>query len=158
MFREYDVLYDTLENTGQAPTLNITDNEEYTALARLLQKRRPVVPLAPPHSHRRNKADRDIHTFKNHFVAGLMSVDNNFSIYLGCWMVKQAKITMNLLRISRTNPRLLAYAQIFGNFYFNATPMEPPGTKKCTWKTSTKGNMEQPRSSQMVHRSGIGTI
>ena len=36
---------------------------------------------------------------------------------------------MNLIQISRTNPRLSAYAQKFGTFYFNATPMAPPGTK-----------------------------
>ena len=36
---------------------------------------------------------------------------------------------MNLLLTSRTNPRLSAYAQIFGTFDFNATPMSLPGTK-----------------------------
>ena len=92
MFREYDVLYDTLENTGQAPTLNITDNEEYTVLARLLQKRRPVVPLAPPHSHRRNTAKRATCTFKDHLVAGLASVDNYF---LNLFMVLDVKTSKN---------------------------------------------------------------
>ena len=43
--------------------------------------------------------------------------------------MKQAEITINLLIISRTNSRLSAYAQIFGTFEFNATPIEPPGTK-----------------------------
>ena len=41
-----------------------------------------VVQPAPPHIHRMNTAERAIHTFKNHFVAGLASVDNNFPIYL----------------------------------------------------------------------------
>ena len=41
MLRAYDVLYDILENLGQAPRLNKMDNnnEAYTALKRLLQKK-----------------------------------------------------------------------------------------------------------------------
>ena len=38
MLRTYDVLYDTLENAGQAPNLNIIDNEASKELKRLLQK------------------------------------------------------------------------------------------------------------------------
>ena len=38
-------------------------------------------------------------------------------------------ITVHLIIMSRTNPRLLAYAQIFGTFYSNATSMAPPGMK-----------------------------
>ena len=77
-----DVLYDTLENTGQAPKLNIMYNEASTALNRLLQKRGTVVQLSPPHSQIRNASERAILTLKNHLVLGLASVDNNFPIYL----------------------------------------------------------------------------
>ena len=118
---------------------------------------RTVVQLAPPHIHRRNAAERAICTCKNHFVAGLSSADNNFPIYLWCWMVKQSEITINLLRTSRINPRLSDYAKIFGQFDFNATPMAPPGTEKSHMKTITKGNMEKTWSSRMVHWSGIGS-
>ena len=38
MLRAYDVLYNTLENTGQAPKLIITDNEASTAFKKSLQK------------------------------------------------------------------------------------------------------------------------
>ena len=60
-------------------------------------------------------------------MVGLSSVDNNFPIYLWCWIAKQAETTINLLITSITNPRLSAYAQIFGTFDFNATPIVPPG-------------------------------
>ena len=36
---------------------------------------------------------------------------------------------MNLLRVSRVNPRLSAYAYIFGQYDFNANPLAPPGSK-----------------------------
>ena len=88
-----------------------------------------MVPLAPPHFHGIHAAERAICTFENNFVAGLASVDNNFSFYLCFRIVTQAEITINLLITSRTNSRLSYHAQIFGTFYFNATPIEPPGTK-----------------------------
>ena len=103
-------------------------------MKRLLQENRAVVQLAPPHIHRRNSVECAIRNFKNNFVSGLESVDNNFPIYLWCRMVKQLEITINLLRTLITNPRLSAYLQIFRQFDFNATPMAPPGTKKLHMK------------------------
>jgi hypothetical protein len=44
-------------------------------------------------------------------------------------LVKQANITLNLLRASCLNPKLSAYAQLHGSFDFNRTPLAPPGTK-----------------------------
>jgi hypothetical protein len=41
----------------------------------------------------------------------------------------QAKLTLNLLRSSRVNPKLSAYAYLNGNFDFNKTPLAPLGTK-----------------------------
>jgi len=37
--------------------------------------------LVPPHVHRCNAAERAIRTFKNHFIAGLCSLDNAFSLF-----------------------------------------------------------------------------
>jgi hypothetical protein len=38
--------------------------------------------VVPPHVHRRNAAKRAIWTFKNYFIAGLCSIDPNFSLQL----------------------------------------------------------------------------
>eukprot|EP00978_Attheya_sp_CCMP212_P039740 scaffold209632_cov37-Attheya_sp.AAC.1 len=38
-------------------------------------------------------------------------------------------VTLNLLRGSRINPKLSAYAQVHGAFDFNRTPLAPPGTR-----------------------------
>jgi len=48
---------------------------------------------------------------------------------LWCRLIRQAEITLNLLRASRINPRLSAYAQLSGAFDYNATPLAPPGIK-----------------------------
>ena len=104
------------------------DNEASTVLKRMFQKIITVVQLYSPHFHRRNTAERAIHTFKKN-VVGLASVENSFSIYMWCLIVKQAEITMNLLQTSITNPRLSVYVQTFVTYDLNSTSMAPPGTK-----------------------------
>jgi hypothetical protein len=79
--------------------------------------------------HLRNAAERDIQTFKNHFVAGLCSVDPNFPLGLWDRLLQKATITLNLMRHSRLNPKVSDYAQLYGHYDFNRTPMAPPGTR-----------------------------
>jgi hypothetical protein len=79
--------------------------------------------------HQRNAAERAVRTFKNHFIAGLCSVDPQFPLHLWDRLLPQAKLTLNLLRGSRINPKLSAWAQVHGQFDFNVTPLGPPGTR-----------------------------
>jgi hypothetical protein len=53
--------------------------------------------LVLPNYHRRNAAERAIRTFKEHFVAGLSSVDPTFPLHLWDRLLPQAEITLNLL-------------------------------------------------------------
>jgi hypothetical protein len=85
--------------------------------------------LVPPGIHRGNAAERAIRTFKNHLIAGLCSVDKNFPIHLWDRLLPQAEIMLNLLRGSRINPKLPAWAQVHGTFDFNRTPLGPPGCR-----------------------------
>ena len=85
--------------------------------------------LVPPHVHRCNAAERAICTFKNHFITELCSVDRDFPIHLWDRLLPQALLTLNLLRGSRINPKLSAYAQIHGTFDQNRTPLAPPGIR-----------------------------
>jgi hypothetical protein len=86
--------------------------------------------LAPPGIHHTNAAERAIRTFKNHFIATLCSTDKDFPLYL--WdhlLLPQILLTLNMLRGSRLNPKLSAWAQIHGFFNFNQTPIAPPGIR-----------------------------
>jgi hypothetical protein len=85
--------------------------------------------LAPPHVHRRNAAERAIRTFKNHFIAGLCSTDKNFPLHLWDRLLPQAIMTLNLLRGSCINPNLSYWAQLYGSFDYNCTPLAPPGIR-----------------------------
>ena len=83
----------------------------------------------PPYIHRRNAAERAIRTFKDHFISILCGTDPLFPINVWDKLLPQVTITLNLLRISRINPQLSAFSQIWGNFNFNSTPLAPAGTK-----------------------------
>eukprot|EP00957_Ditylum_brightwellii_P078376 5959931-Ditylum_brightwellii.AAC.1 len=67
-------------------------------------------------------------------MAGLATCHPNFSIAEWVRLIDQANLTLNLLRMSRTNPNLSAYAYIFGQYNFNAHPLTPPGTQAIIHK------------------------
>jgi hypothetical protein len=79
--------------------------------------------------HRRNAAENAIRTFKEHFVAGLSSVDPDFPMHLWDFLLPQAEITLNLLRTSRLHPQLSLAAHFHGLIDYNKTAFSPPG---CT--------------------------
>jgi hypothetical protein len=85
--------------------------------------------LVPPHCHRRNAAIRAIRTFKEHFVAGLASVDPDFALHLWDHILPQAEMTLNLLRRYREHPQLSAGAHYHGMVDYNKTVFAPPGCK-----------------------------
>jgi hypothetical protein len=129
MVRAFDLLIQSLIIRGLKPSLQRLNNESSLALRNYLTKQGIDYQLAPPHIHRRKNAERAIQTFKNHFMSGLCSVDPNFPLKLWYKLLAQETIALNLLRKSRINPRMSAYAQLNGHFYFNRTPLAPPGTR-----------------------------
>ena len=114
---------------GLRPRLHTLDNEASTILRDYLRSEDVEYQLVPPHIHRRNASECAIRTFKNHFIAGLASTDPNFPLSNWCRLLPQAELTLILLRASRLNPKLSAYAQLEGTFDFTRTPLAPPGTR-----------------------------
>ena len=84
--------------------------------------------LAPPGMHRRNTAEHLIRTFKDHFIRGIFSSDPDFSMQNWDRLLEHAGITLNLLRHSILNPKLLAYSQLNGNLDYKRNPIPSPGT------------------------------
>ena len=129
ILQAFQTLHARLVAAGLRPKLHRLDNECSSALKQFLVDVDIDFQLVPPGLHRRNAAERAIRTFKNHFIAGLCSVDKNFPLHLWDKLLPQAELTLNLLRGSRINPKLSAYAQLLGNFDFNRTPLAPPGIR-----------------------------
>ena len=105
------------------------DNEASTQMKEYLHKNNIKFQLVPPHLHRRNTAEKAIHTFKNHFVSILCGVHPDFLLHLWCKLLPQSELTLNLVRPCRYNPKLSAYEALEGNFSYNHTPLVPLGSK-----------------------------
>ena len=125
----WEQLHSRFQKAGVAPKTYVLDNECSQDLLTAFEKEKVSHQFVPPGIHRANQAERAIQTFKAHFKAGLSSVDPKFPV--GCWdlLLEQAELTLNLLRGSRSNPKLSAWAYLFGEFDFSSTPLAPPGTR-----------------------------
>jgi hypothetical protein len=108
--KAYDSIHQELTVKGFKPKLQTLDNEASTALKNYFTVNNIAYQLVRPHCHRLNAAERAISTFKEHFVAGLSSVDPSFPMHLWDRLLPQAEITLNLLWTSRLHPQLSAAA------------------------------------------------
>jgi hypothetical protein len=77
MIRAYREVYEYLESKGFKPQFNVSDNECSKAIKAYVKEQEAGI-----HNHRVNAAERAIQTFKNHFIAGLATVDKTFPMQL----------------------------------------------------------------------------
>jgi deoxyribose-phosphate aldolase len=75
---------------GFNPKLHTMDNEASAALKSYFTEIDMTYQFLPLHCHRRNAVERAIRTFKEHFVAGLSSVDPYFPMHLWDRLMPQA--------------------------------------------------------------------
>jgi hypothetical protein len=127
--KAYDHIHQELTVKGFKPKLQTLDNEVSAALKNFFTANDVDYQLVPPHCHRRNAAERAIRTFKEHFVAGISSIDPTFPLHLWDRLLPQAEITLNLLWTSRLHPQLSAAAHFHGLVDYNKTDFAPPGCK-----------------------------
>jgi hypothetical protein len=117
----YDLIHQELTSKGFKPKLQTLDNEVSSALKNFVTTHDVEYQLVPPHCHQCNADERAIHTFKEHFLAGLASVDPYFPLYLWDRLFLQAKMTLNLLQMSRQHPQVSAAAHYHGLIDYNKT-------------------------------------
>ena len=104
MVGAYTDIYKYLDSVNQKQTLTVTDSEASKAVQNYIQSQDVDWQLVEPDNHRVNAAKRAIQTFKNHFIAGLATVDKRFPLQLWCRLLTQAEMTLNMLRTSRVDP------------------------------------------------------
>jgi hypothetical protein len=127
--KSYDSVHQELTVKGFKPKLQTLDNEASTALKSFFTVNDITYHLVMPHCHRHNAAERAIRTFREHFAAGLSSVDPSFPLHFWDRLLPQAEITLNLLQISRLHPQLSAAAHYHGLVDYNNTAFALPGCK-----------------------------
>ena len=119
----YDKLYKKFLLSGIIPILQRMDNETSKDLIKLINEKNLTYQIASPGDHRLLPVERAIQTFKNHFILILYGADRIFPANQWDRLLPQTVMTLNMVRRSRINPRLLAYQQIWGNYDFNRHPM-----------------------------------
>ena len=71
-----------LTKRGSKLVFNIIDNVASKAVKAYLESENIDLQLVEPHNHWVNVAEHAIQTFKNHFIAGMSTCDDNFSTLL----------------------------------------------------------------------------
>jgi hypothetical protein len=120
---------------GLQPKLTRLDNKALQLLKSYLHDKSITFQLVSPYSHRRNAAERAIRSFKDNLISGICSTDKAFPMHLWDRLLPQAVITLNMIRISRINPKFSASTHIYGQYDYNRAPMAPPGTRIITHET-----------------------
>jgi hypothetical protein len=138
LLRAFQVMEKNLTARGLQPNFMKLDNEASQLIKSHLHDKNIAFQLAPPYSHRRNATERAIISFKDHLIAGICSTDKAFPIHLWDILLPQSVITLNMLRISRTNPKLSASIHIDGQYDYNRAPMAPPGTRIIAHETPNR--------------------
>jgi hypothetical protein len=94
----YNAIMTRLAARGLSVDLQILDNEASSAYKEAITfKWNATFQLVPPDMHHRNRAERAIRTFKDHFLAILAGIDAAFPPYLWGLLLPQAELTINLL-------------------------------------------------------------
>jgi hypothetical protein len=119
----------TLTARSYKPTLNVTDNECSKTVEAYIKSNKIDIHLVPPHNHRVNAAERAIPTFKEHFIAGLATVNKNCPLQLWDEYLHQVELTLNLLRFLCRDSRKSANEEVHGPYDFNITRIAPIGMK-----------------------------
>jgi len=111
-------------------TLQRLDNETSAELNQFLLHTVDSIQFVPPASHRGNKAERAIRTFKNHFISLLSTADPTFPLNLWDEFIPQCEITLNLLHPFALDPAVSAYEGLHrATFDFSNHPIAPCGTR-----------------------------
>ena len=129
LLEAFEDVYEYLTTRGFKPRLNVMDNQCSKTIQKFIESSKAKIQLVNPDDHRVNAAERAIQTWKNHWLAGMGTLDPNCPIQLWCQFIEQGQDTLNMLRTSRVNPCLSAYAILDGQFEFDRTPLAPVGTK-----------------------------
>lgn len=115
---------------GRKPVFQRLDNETSTALETFARVNDISIQYCALHQHRALRAERAIRTFKNHFIATLCTVADDFPLGLWDELLPQAELCLNHLLPYPSNTSISAYAGLHGGaFDFAAHPVAPAGTK-----------------------------
>ena len=80
----YQKMSKLLCSRGLTPRTHVLDNGCSKVLKEYTEEENETFQLVPPHLHRQNDAERAIQTFKNHFIARMVSTHKDFPLHFWC--------------------------------------------------------------------------
>ena len=110
------------------------DNEESKNLKEYTKnEKRSKQKLLETQNHQINEAEREIQTFKHHFVAIIFSTNKYFTIIIWYTLIDQAMDTLNMLRKLCENNKLSLYKQLTVVYTPIYTTKKLTPSNKDTW-------------------------
>ena len=107
------------------PKHQVLNNEISALYQNRIKATNMTFQLVPPDDHRHNIAKKSIQTWKDHFIGVLSGTAESFPDHLWCQVIPQAERQLLLLRQSKSNPKISAYAHVYGPHNYDTTPFVP---------------------------------
>ena len=156
--RAFQKIHDKLTKQGYKPKVHKIDNECSKSLKEIMDNDELEYQLVPPHVHRRNLIERAFKTFKDHFIAGLATIDPKFPMILWCRLLPQATMTLNMMRQPRFHSSLSDYQELMRVFDYNKTPIVLVGVKVIIHENQLHDNLGMHIYQWMVYWTYNGTL
>jgi hypothetical protein len=118
-------VYTWLTARGYQPFLHKMGNETSHDIEAFIALEQVKLQYTPPDMHHTNPAKRAVHTWKNHFMAGIAGLPPSFPLAHWCQLMTQSNAKLNMMHPCYLNPLLSAHKALEGTFLFDTTPMAP---------------------------------
>jgi hypothetical protein len=100
----YRLVYAYLTARVFKPQLQKMDNETSQDVKTFICKENTCFQYTPPDIHRTNPAEREICTWKNHFLSGIAGLPKTSPIANWCRLTNLTYFVLNMLQLCRQNP------------------------------------------------------
>ncbi len=154
IIQAYKKIINTMRLTGLGHKKHTFDNKALEAFKQCIQEQQMQYKLFPLGNHQRNQAENSIQTFKVHFILILAGVNDKFSLFLWCHLLKPTKLTLNLLRQSKVAPKISTYAHVHGPHDYMKKSFAPIG---CTIQAHFKPEDRRTWNTQSDVGFNLGT-
>ena len=121
----YETVYKWCESRGFKPTLHRMDNETSKDVEEFIEEQNADVQYTAPGRHCA-PTEQAVLTLKSCFKSTIASLPPGFPFANWCRLLEQVKLSVNIVRPFRQNPKLSAWAGMEGEYHFGATPIAPP--------------------------------
>ena len=110
---------------GIVPLHQILDNKISVAYKEEILAANMSYQLVPPDNHHQHISERAIQTWKSHFIGVLAGIAATFPLHLWCQIIPQAERQIILVSQTNLNPKISAYAYVYGQHEYNSAPFVP---------------------------------